>query len=422
MRHLYLRIYFAFIGILVTFMLLMSFAWWALRDDDDRRSLDGIAVLVSAALPPADAPRANLQTAIDALAPRLTSRLTVRAADGSLLAHSGEPLPPPPPGLERSGFRHLPGVGHAALLHLPDGRWVVARRLHDGHGGYGGYGWLLALILFAGTLAVGAYPVVRSITGRLERLRARVDALGTGDLSVRVKVEGRDEVAALARSFNDTAQRLEKLVNAQGQMLASASHELRSPLARMRVAVELLQTDNRPQLRDELTRDIAELDDLIGEILLASRLDTLDHIERRETVDLLALLAEEASRAGASVSGTAQNVPGDPRLLRKLVRNLLENAQRHSNGGKVQASVVRNESGDVLLTVEDRGPGVPEDERERIFEPFYRARGTPETGEGVGLGLALVRQIVERHGGRVRCLPRAGGGTRFEVSLPSIRN
>jgi len=419
MRHLYLRIYLAFIGILVTFMLLMSFAWWALRDDDDRRSLDGIAALVSAALPPAHVSRAQLQSAIDELAPQVASRLTVRGADGSLLAHSGEPLPAPPPGLERSGFRHLPGIGHAALLRLPDGRWVVARRLHDSRGEYG---WLIALILFAATLAVGAYPVVRSITGRLERLRTRVDALGAGDLSVRVKVEGRDEVAALAGSFNDAAQRLEKLVDAQGQMLASASHELRSPLARMRLAIELLRTDDRPELRDELTRDIAELDELIGEILLASRLDTLENIERRETVDLLALLAEEASRTGATVSGTAENVSGDPRLLRKLLRNLLENARRHSNGGEVQASALRDPSGSVLITVEDRGPGVPEDERERIFEPFYRARGTRETGEGVGLGLALVRQIVEHHGGSVRCVPRTDGGTRFEVTLPSIRN
>ncbi len=416
MRHLYLRIYFAFIGILVMFMLLMSAAWWALRDDDERRSLDGIAALVSAALPPADAPHAQLQTAIDKLALQVPSRLTVRAADGSLLAHSGKPLPPPPPGIERSGFRHLPGVGHAAVLRLPDGRWVVAKRLH---GGGGGFGWVVALILFAATLAIGAYPLVRSITGRLERLRSRVDALGAGDLSVRVKVEGRDEVAALARSFNDAAQRLEKLVNAQSQMLASASHELRSPLARMRLATELLRTDNTPELRDRLTNDIAELDELIGEILLASRLDALEQIERRETVDLLALLAEEASRTGAIVSGTAENVSGDPRLLRKLLRNLLDNARRHSNGGDVRASVVRDQSGEVLLTVEDRGPGVPEGERERIFEPFYRARGTRETGEGVGLGLALVRQIVEHHGGSVRCLPRDGGGTRFEVSLPN---
>jgi len=415
MRRLYLRIYLAFIGILAMFMLLMSAAWWTLRDDDDRRSLDAISALVSAALPPANAPHTELQAAIDRLAQQVPSRLTVRAPDGSLLAHTGDPLPSPPPSLERSGFRHLSGAGHVALLHLPDGRWVVAKRLH---GGGGGYGWVVALLLLAATIAVGAYPVVRSITGRLERLRSRVDALGAGDLSVRVEVEGRDEVAALAGSFNSAAARLEKLVTAQRQMLASASHELRSPLARMRVAIELLRTDNSPELRDRLTTDIGELDDMIGEILLASRLDALEQLEHREEVDLLALLAEEASRTGAIVSGTAESVSGDSRLLRKLLRNLLENARRYSSSSDVQASVGRNQSGGVLLAIEDRGPGVPEDERERIFEPFYRARGTRETGEGVGLGLALVRQIVEHHGGSVRCLPRDGGGTRFEVSLP----
>jgi signal transduction histidine kinase len=321
--------------------------------------------------------------------------------------------------MKGSGFRHLSGVGHAAILKLPDGRWVVAKRLR---GDRGEYGWLVALLLLAATIAVGAYPVVRSITGRLERLRSSVDALGAGDLSVRVKVEGRDEVAELAHSFNSAARRLEKLVKTQSQMLASVSHELRSPLARMRVAIELLRTDNNPELREGITKDIQELDELISEILLASRLDALGRIEPREAIDLLALLAEEASRTGASIGGTPEIVSGDPRLLRHMLRNLLENARRHSDDNEVEASVRRDQHGNVLLTVDDRGPGVPEDERERIFEPFYRARGTRETGEGVGLGLALVRQIVERHGGSVRCLPREGRGTRFEAFLPGTSN
>lgn len=416
MRHLYVRIYLAFVGILVVFMLLISTAWWLLRDDDDRRSLDGIAALVTLALPAADAPQSELQTIVERLARDVPSRLTVRGADGSLLAHAGEALPPPPPGLERSGFRRLHGAGHVVLLHLPDGRWVAAKRLREGRGEFG---WLLALLLLAATLAVGAYPVVRSITGRLERLRTRVDVLGTGDLSARVQVEGRDEVAALARSFNDAAQRVEKLVNAQRQMLASASHELRSPLTRMRMAIELLHTDDQPALREKLARDIAELDELIGEILLASRLEASDRIAQRETVDLLALLAEEAARTGAAVDGTPVSVFADPRMLRRMLRNLLENARRHAGGSAVEAGIARRADGTVLLSVEDRGPGVPDDERERIFEPFYRARGTRETGDGVGLGLALVRQIALGHGGAVRCLPRDGGGTRFEVSLPA---
>lgn len=416
MRHLYLRIYFAFVGILVVFMLLMSAAWWLLRDDDDRRSLDGIAALVSVALPPANAPRGELQAAVERLARDLPSRLTVRGADGALLAHAGEALPPLPPGLERSGFRRLHGAGHVALLHLPDGRWVAAKRLRPERREFG---WLFALALLAGTLAIGAYPVVRGITGRLERLRARVDTLGAGDLSARVQVEGRDEVAALARSFNDAAKRVEKLLNAQRQMLASASHELRSPLTRMRMALELLQNEAQSELHEKLTRDIAELDELIGEILLASRLEASDRIAQWETVDLLALLAEEAARTGAAIDGAPASVSGDPRMLRRMLRNLLENARRYAGGSKVEASVTRGHEGEVLIAIEDRGPGVPEDERERIFEPFYRARGTRETGDGVGLGLALVRQIAHGHGGSVRCLSRNGGGTRFEISLPA---
>ena len=255
------------------------------------------------------------------------------------------------------------------------------------------------------------------VTGRLERLQARVVALGAGKLSARVVVEGRDEVADLARCFNDAAERIEQLVNAQQTLLASASHELRTPLARMRVAIELLTGDERPEIRERVSKDIAELDELIGELLLASRLDTIDGLERSEDIDLLALLAEEAARSGGEVSGEPVNVRGDPRMLRRLLRNLLENARRYGAGSPVEASVTRAD-GHARVRVEDRGPGVPEAERERIFQPFYRTPGTRETGEGVGLGLALVRQIAGHHGGRARCIAREGGGTRFEVTLP----
>jgi signal transduction histidine kinase len=106
-----------------------------------------------------------------------------------------------------------------------------------------------------------------------------VDALGAGDLSSRVEVEGNDEVANLASSFNQAAERIEKLVNAQRTLLASASHELRSPLTRIQMGLELLADDNRPELRVTLSKDIAELDELIGELLLASRLEALDQLE-----------------------------------------------------------------------------------------------------------------------------------------------
>jgi signal transduction histidine kinase len=264
---------------------------------------------------------------------------------------------------------------------------------------------------------VGAYPVVRRTTRRLERLQTSVEALGAGDLAARVKVEGRDEVAALASSFNRSAERIERLVGAHKSLLANASHELRSPLARIRMAVEMLKPDARPELRAELERDIAELDALVDEILLASRLDAGPALDAREPVDLLALAAEECARLDAVLDGEPVTVPGDPRLLRRLIRNLLENARRYGAGSAIEVGVRR--VGDrAELGVCDRGPGVPEPERERIFEPFYRPAGAREREGGVGLGLALVRQIARRHGGEASCRARDGGGSCFTVLLP----
>ncbi len=416
MRRLYLQIYLAFVGILLLFGVLVSIAWWLIpSDDQDRRPLDGMGALLGEVLPAPGRPLPELQAELDRLARQFNADITLRASDGGLLAHAGEALPAAPSGLSTSGWVRLPGGPMVALL-LPDGRWVLAR-WHRHHRAYGLVG---ALLLLAAAIAIGAYPVVRRITGRLERLQARVDALGAGNLQARVQVEGCDEVAELARSFNRAAERIERLVNAQKTVLAGASHELRSPLTRMRMAVELLPGADRPELRAQLSRDIDELDALIGELLMASRLDALDHLGSAEPVDLLALLAEEASRTGAEVSGEAVVIQGDPRMLRRLTRNLLENARRHAGGATVEASVHALGVGGAKLVVADRGPGVAEAERERIFESFYRPPGAKESDGGVGLGLWLVRQIARKHGGDVRYVARDGGGSLFEVDLRSV--
>ena len=412
MRRLYLQIYLTIVGVLLLFGALASTAWWLTSGEhEDRASLDGLAALLGEVLPAADH-GTELETKVAQLARQFNADITVRGKGGELLAHSGDALSGTAYGTTGSGWTYGPG-GPMLALSLPDGRSLLARMHRHRHG----IGWLGGFLLLAVAIAIGAYPVVRRITRRLERLQTRVDALGAGNLEARVQGEGCDEVAELARSFNRAADRIQRLVNAQKTVLAGASHELRSPLTRMRMAVELLPGEERPELRTQMARDIAELDELIGELLLASRLDALDHPANSEEVDLLALLAEEASRTGAEVSGQPVVIRGDPRMLRRLIRNLLENARRYAGGARVEASVRALDGGSARVTVADRGPGVSESERERIFEPFYRPPGSAETDGGVGLGLALVRQIARRHGGDVRYVSRDGGGSVFEVDL-----
>jgi signal transduction histidine kinase len=292
-----------------------------------------------------------------------------------------------------------------------------------------GFFWMLGLIGLA--VALGLYPVVRRLTQRLEGLQRGVQRWGEGDLSVRVSVQGDDEVADLSERFNAAAERIEALMASQKSLLANASHELRSPLARIRMGLELMNApladpDALARSRAEILRNMAELDQLIDEILLASRLDAKEaDIGTVEAVDLVGLCAEECARVGATLEVPkglhTLEVQGVAKLLRRLVRNLLENARRYGAAG-VQGQdtvlMLQGDKGQVVLKVCDRGPGVPAPFRERIFEPFFRLPGASEGVGGVGLGLSLVRSIAQRHGGQVACHERQGGGAVFEVRLP----
>ncbi|MGH8854787.1 MAG: sensor histidine kinase [Telluria sp.] len=279
-------------------------------------------------------------------------------------------------------------------------------------------GFLMVLVVIALLVALCAYPVVRRLTARLERLQGSVETWGAGQLGTRVTVEGEDEVARLAASFNGAAARIEALVASQKSLLANASHELRSPLARIRMAAELMAGQATPAIRAELQRNVLELDALIEEVLLASRLDAASTaMPRLEEVDLTGLLAEECARVGAALDARAYCILGDPKLLRRMVRNLLENAVRYGAGSAVEVRLTDAGAGELVLDVCDGGPGIPERERERIFEPFYRIAGASETAGGVGLGLSLVRQIARHHGGEVRCMPRDTGSC-MRVTLP----
>ncbi|MCX7256735.1 MAG: ATP-binding protein [Polaromonas sp.] len=291
-----------------------------------------------------------------------------------------------------------------------------------------GFGWMIGLVGLA--VALGAYPIMRRLTLRLEALQRGVERWGSGDLSARVNLQGSDEIAFLAGRFNHAAERIETLMDSHRSLLANASHELRSPLARIRMGLELLDPSGTSLQRREISRSISELDQLIDEILLASRLDARQaDAEPFETLDLTGLAAEECARVHAELQAELPATPdaehsltlqGSPRLLRRLIRNLLENARRYGQGDITLALSVRRDGAGqrAIIQVQDRGPGVPVAQRERIFEPFYRLPGASEREGGVGLGLALVKSISERHGGSVRCEERPGGGACFIVELP----
>ncbi len=416
MQRLYLQFYVTILVILAVFVG-AAVLLWRVADDDNRtpQYLDVAAELTGALLPDATAPRPEQQRAIEGLQRKLRFDIALYEPDGDMIAMAGKPPPRFDPMRARTGWRRAPG-GPNFVLQLPDGRWLVARQVRERPNPIF---WIAAALgLVAVAVAVASFPVVRGLGRRLERLKAGVDRLGGGDLSARVKVEGRDELAALAASFNRSAERIEELVAAHRLLLANASHELRTPLTRISVAASLLGDAADPKTRESLKRDVAELDQLIEQILLASRLEALPTLERREPVDLLALAAEEASHYDVEVDGEPVTVSGDRTLLRRLVRNLVENAQRYGGGTPIEV-LVKRDSDCAVLEVTDRGPGVPEAERQRIFEPFYRMAGAAESGRGSGLGLALVLDIARRHGGDAVCLAAEGGGSCFRVDLPA---
>ncbi len=395
-QHLSLRIWLAVAAAITVMTLLLGWMWRA-QWEHERAQRPGREVVVR-----------DAQGDVIGRAPARVSR-GAHGLEFQVPLHNGEtvtvhlPRPPKAPGSRPDPFGPIQSLGAFVAL----------------------------LVAVALAVALGAYPIVRRLTQRLEALQQGVKQWGEGDLNVRMPVQGNDEVAFLAQRFNDAADRVQALLVAHKSMLANASHELRSPLARIRMGLALMERSHDPAgQRREIERNIGELDELIDEILLASRLDLADPSDPAalgplEDVDLLGLAAEECARTGATLEVAPDTVPpvlqGHAKLLRRLLRNLLENARRHGvrDGQPAEVSLtLRAAVQGWEIVVSDGGPGVPAALRDRIFEPFFRLPGASERDGGVGLGLALVKTIAQRHGGRVRCEERPGGGAQFVVLLP----
>jgi signal transduction histidine kinase len=353
---------------------------------------------------------AQRQQMLDRLSRALDADIGIFDQSGRFVQGAGKMVPIPDDDGSSSNLRpHF----RTFTATLPDGLRLIAsvRRPFDPPR----HNIIIALLTVAAVVGIAAYPVVRNLTRRLDRLRQSMREWGDGSLSARAPVSGRDEIATVARTFNQAADRVEALVTSQKALLANASHELRSPLARLRMATEMFELNQNEATKKEIVRNLAELDELVEEILLKSRLGSNQPLPLDQTVDLIGLAAEEAAIVGADVEGDSVVVQGNEKLLRRAIRNLLQNAARH--GQPPIAISLREADGLAKITVCDHGEGLRSDELVRIFEPFFRPEGRSESAGGWGLGLALVAEIARLHGGRAYAEQPDGTGACFIIEI-----
>lgn len=409
---LYIKMYLTVLcGLMLVALSLATFAM--LGDDEDDNPFRGRLNQFATAMLGPDLPQDQKQVMLDRLSRGLGADVYVFDAEGRFVQASGGVSGRPDlqtikdrEHRDRKFYGRLPNGD--TVLAVMTGGWVKPRGK-----------FLLAILIVAVAIGIASFPAVRYLTRRLENLRHGVEQWGTGALSTRVEVRGKDEIAQVARSFNAAADRVEDLINSQKSLLANASHELRSPLARLRMACEMFEASPSENLRNEIVCNLAELDELVDEILLKSRLDSDQTMDMEQIVDLLPLAAEEAASVGAEIDGEPLVVTGNERLLRRLVRNLVQNANRH---GKPPITVYLNaQDGQARIAVCDKGDGISPAEAARVFEPFYRPKGRSESAGGWGLGLALVAEIARLHGGKAWYSTLDDGGACFTVSIAVTR-
>ncbi|UJR83852.1 ATP-binding protein [Sandaracinus amylolyticus] len=366
-------------------------------------------------------------------------------------AHGGEVVALRPPSERVREMAHAVRAGQAGVSRKPSARFVafalgdegaiVVARIPRKPSWARTLGIETAaskLVVLSIVSALAAWLLARYLTRPIESLRRATQRIASGDFSVRVAPELRStdrEIAALASDFDAMAARVEALVVAQRRLLSDVSHELGSPLARLRVALELARKraggDAQGAL-DRIERDALRLEALVRQILTLSALEHA-RLEARAPQDLTELVraivadaAFEAEAQGRTVrlvrEGAAQ-VRGDGELLRRAVENVLRNAVRFTAEGSAVEVEVEAEEHDVEVRVRDHGPGVPEHALRDLFAPFFRVHADRDrrTG-GVGLGLAITERAIAAHGGTVRAVNAEGGGLRITLRLPRARD
>jgi two-component system sensor histidine kinase CpxA len=295
----------------------------------------------------------------------------------------------------------------------------------------------LIVVLIVG--AIFCYGVARYLTTPLLKLRSTTNELSEGNMSARVGpslAKRRDEVGQLGRDFNLMAERVESMVNAQQRLLGDISHELRSPLARLGVALGLARQRSGNEAMgalDRIERESDNLNEMISQLLTLTRLESGTDGRKRTQVDLASLVREVAedadfearslNRAVNVVSSEQCSLNGVEELLRSAIENVVRNAVRFTPEGTAVEVALRRQNVDgnnyAVISVRDSGQGVPEDSLEKIFQPFYRAEDARDrqSGGGTGLGLAITERAVRMHGGSIRASNAPGGGLLVEMKL-----
>lgn len=306
---------------------------------------------------------------------------------------------------------------HMIAVRLHNGNWLrFTDRRHDHpppwpHGLLVEFGVLLAVMILFSLLAVGR------VTRPLTMLARAADSLGRDIRRPPLKETGPTEVRRAAAAFNRMQQRLLRFLDSRLRLLTATSHDLKTPVTRLRLRAEMLEDE---ALREDINRDLDEMDAMLAATLAYMRGES--EREQIQPLDVNALLESMTADAQAlgqevSLSGrAAAPYPARPRALRRAIENLVQNALRY--GGAAEIGVAER-AGTLTIKVADRGPGLPEGELERVFEPFYRTEGSRNRATGgTGLGLAIVRDVAETHGGTIRLANRPGGGLEATLTLP----
>ena len=273
-------------------------------------------------------------------------------------------------------------------------------------------GWTALALLLS---LVGAWLIVSRINRPLKALAAAATDIGRGKMPAPLPESGPAEIETLARSFNQMSRDLARLDADRALILAGVSHDLRTPLSRLRLSTEMSQSEDKA----EMISDIAEMDSIIGQFLDFARAASDEPVESADLAALAREVVEREQRLGHAVQAQLEPVPEQPlrRLgIRRLISNLIDNALAYGGGEVLVAT--RAEAGRLVLEVMDSGPGIPPEETERLKQPFTRLDAARSGKGGSGLGLAIVDRIARHHGGSLELLAREGGGLLARVTLP----